>query len=520
MALKIERARLALGCYLLALASLLASGLKYLLDPVIDGWMRGGVVLAVAAAAAGVLLDPARVRRAFSGRQARYGGNAALFGAGFLGILVVINALAVSYPQRIDLTEDKEFSLSPETELLLSELSEPVKLTGFYTPDRASARDQIRPLLDAFDSKSNGRVSYEFIDPRANPLAADQYGITRDASMAVSLGGESHVIEFPSEREIASAIVRLTNPENRVVYFLTGHGELELTDTGETGLSQLQSSLVSKNYGVEPLNLLVEGEVPGEASVVVAAAPRTQLTEQELQLIDEYLTGGGSLVVLLEPSAVTQLDPADDSLNGYLRENWGVYARNDFVVDLGSSLAYIGLSFSYGTHPITERISNFLTQYPSARSLEQSETIPPSRRVTQLVQTSEQSWGETDFAAIIEQGSIRFDEQLETAGPLVLAAALDDSEQGARLVVVGDADFTSNGGFFAGGNGDLMVNSIDWAAHQEDLIDITPRQRTVRQVLPATRSTVTLLIFGTTVLIPGGIILAGGLVWWNRRKLA
>jgi len=520
MALKVERARLAVGCYLLAVVGLLASGVKYLLDPVIDGWLRGGVVVVLAAAAAGVLLDPARVRQAFSGRQARYGGNAALFGVGFLGILVVINALAASYPQRIDLTEDKEFSLSPETELLLSELSEPVKLTGFYTPDRASARDQIRPLLDAFTTKSNGLVSYEFIDPRSNPLAADQFGVTRDASMAASLGGESHLIEFPSEREIASAIVRLTNPENRVVYFLTGHGELDLAETGETGLSQLQSSLASKNYGVETLNLLVEGEVPGDASVVVAAAPRTQLTEPELQLIDEYLAAGGSLVALLEPSAVTQLDPADDSLNAYLRENWGVSARNDFVVDLGSSLAYIGLSFSYGTHPITERVSNFLTQYPSARSIEVSETADPARTVTQLVLTSERSWGETDFAAIVEQGTIQFDEQIETAGPLVLAAALDDSEQGARLVVVGDADFTSNGGFFAGGNGDLMVNSIDWAAHQEDLIDITPRQRTVRQVLPATRSTIILLVVGTTVLIPGGIILAGGLVWWNRRKLA
>ncbi len=520
MALKIERARLALGCYLLALAALLASGVKYLLDPVIDGWLRGGVVVVVAAAAGGVLLDPARVRQALSGRQARYGGNAALFGVGFLGILVVINGLAVSYPQRIDLTEDKEFSLSPETELLLSELSEPMKLTGFYTPDRASARDQIRPLLDAFVTKSKGLLSYEFIDPRSNPLAADQFGVTRDASMAVSLGGESHLIEFPSEREIASAIVRLTNPENRVVYFLTGHGEPDLAETGETGLSQLQSSLVSKNYGVEVLNLLVEGEVPGDASALVAAAPRTQLTEPELQLIDDYLLAGGSLVALLEPSAVTQLDPADDSLNSYLRENWGIAARNDVVVDLGSRLELVGLSFSYGPHPITERVSSFMTQYPSSRSIEVSESIEPTRTVTRLVETSEQSWGETDFAAIVDGSTIQFDEQLETAGPLVLAAALEDSQQGARLVVIGDVDFTSNGGFFAGGNGDLMVNSIDWAAHQEDLIDITPRQRTFRQVLPATRSTVILLVVGTTVLIPGGIVLAGGWVWWNRRKLS
>jgi ABC-type uncharacterized transport system involved in gliding motility auxiliary subunit len=518
MALKIERARLAAGCFLLGLIALLGSGVKYLFDPVIDGWLRGGVVVAVAAGVAGVLLDPARVRQALSGRQARYGGNAVLFGVGFLGILVVINALAVSYPQRIDLTEDKEFSLSPETELLLSELSEPVKLTGFYTPDRASARDQIRPLLDEFVSKSNGLVSYEFIDPRSNPLAADLFGVTRDASMAATLGEDSHLIEFPSEREITSAIVRLTNPEDRVVYFLTGHGELELEETGEIGLSQLKSSLESKNYGVQALNLLVEGEVPGDASVVIAAAPRTQMTEQELQLINDYLVSGGSLIIMLEPSAVTQLDLADDSLNSYLLENWGVGARDDFVVDLGSSLYLVGLSFSYGTHPITERVSSFLTQYPSARSIEISEAADPARTITQLVMTSERSWGETDFAAIAEGSTIQFDEQIETSGPLVLAAALEDSQSGARLVVFGDGDFASNGGFFAGGNGDLMVNSVDWAARQEDLIDITPRQRTVRQVLPATRSTVTLLVFGTTVVIPGGIVLAGGWVWWNRRK--
>ena len=520
MALKFERARLAVVCYMLGLVALLASGVKYLFDPVIDGWLRGGLVVAVVAGVAGVLLDPARLRKALSGRQARYGGNAALFAFGLLGILVVINAVAASYPQRIDLTEDKQFSLSPETELLLSELSEPVKITGFYTPDRASSRDQIRPLLDTFVAKSGGLVSYEFIDPRSNPLAADQFGVTRDASMAVTLGEESHLIEFPSEREITSAIVRLTNPENRVVYFLTGHGELDLADTGQTGLSQLKSSLESKNYGVKALNLLVEGEVPGDASVVVAAAPRTQLSEQELQLLNEYLTGGGSLITMLEPSAVTQLDPADDSLNNYLRENWGVSARNDFVVDLGSSLFSVGLSFSYGTHPITERVSSFLTQFPSARSIELSESVDPARTATQLVLTSERSWGETDFAAIVAGSSIQFDEQIETAGPLALAAALEDSQLGARLVVIGDDDFASNGGFFAGGNGDLIVNSVDWAARQENLIDITPHQRTVRQVLPATRSTVTLLVLGTTVVIPGGIILAGGLVWWNRRKLA
>ena len=280
MALTLERSRLVLGAYALGLIALLASGFKYLIDPVFDIWVQVGIAVAIAATAAGVLLDRDRVRKALSGRQARYGSNALLVSLGFTGILVVVNVLAFSNPQRIDLTEDKEFSLSPETVLLLSELSEPVELKGFYTPDRASSRDRMRPLLDEFVSESEGLVSYEFIDPRSNPLAADRYGVTRDGSMAVIIGEESHVIEFPSEREITSAIVRLINPENRVVYFLTGHGERGLDETGDDGLSQFKSALESKNYGVQGLNLLIEPSVPADAAVLFVAAPQTPLAEE------------------------------------------------------------------------------------------------------------------------------------------------------------------------------------------------------------------------------------------------
>jgi ABC-type uncharacterized transport system involved in gliding motility auxiliary subunit len=132
--------------------------------------------------------------------------------------------------------------------------------------------------------------------------------------------------------------------------------------------------------------------------------------------------------------------------------------------------------------------------------------------------TSERSWGETDFAAVMDSSSIEIDEELEAAGPLALAVAAQNNSSGARIVVVGDADFAANGAFFVGGNGDFIVNSLDWAAKQDNLIDITPGRRTQRQVIPATRSTVLLLIVGTAVVIPVGILAAGGSVWWSRRK--
>jgi ABC-type uncharacterized transport system involved in gliding motility auxiliary subunit len=138
--------------------------------------------------------------------------------------------------------------------------------------------------------------------------------------------------------------------------------------------------------------------------------------------------------------------------------------------------------------------------------------------VTRLVETSDRSWGETDFEAIASGADIGFDEGVESAGPLVVAAAVEDLGTGARLVVVGDSDFAANNDFFNAGNGDLMVNSVDWAAKQEQLISITPKETTQRVVVPGTRQTVVLLLLLTVVVIPGGVVAAGASVWWSRRK--
>ena len=511
----IERSKLALISFSTGLGSMVVAGFVVLFERSVTLWAQVAIGIGIGALGLGLVLDWHRIRRFLSGRQARFGSNALILGGAFFGVLVVVNVVAASNPQRIDLTEDKEHSLQSETVLLLSGLSEPVSIIGFYTPDRSGSRDLIRPILDEYSSKSDGRVSYEFIDPRANPLAADVYGITRDGSMAVTLGDSRHVVEFPSETEITSAIVRLSNPENRTVYFLTGHGEHQLDDPGEHGLAQFMQALEAKSYGVKVLNLVVDPTIPADAAAIVAAAPARALSEPELNLIDEYLKSGGALVALIEPSPVTELDAEQDALNSYLREEWGVYARNDFVVDLASMHEYVGLSADYGSHPITERVQTMLTQFPSARSIAVAEA---DIATTELVTTSVRSWGETDFASVVEGGSMELNEETEAAGPLALAVAIDDNLTGARLVVIGDADFATNGGYSAGGNGDLIVNSVDWAAKLDNLIDITPRERTQRQVIPAMMSTILMISILALVVIPGAILLAGGWVWWSRRR--
>ena len=513
-----NRSRLASIAYLAAAVLLLGSLAWFVINRSADVYVQVGLALAVLALAGAILLDPQRVRGALTGRQARYGSNAALLTIAVVGILGVANYLAYNNPQSVDLTETRDFSLTPETLLILDQLQGPVHLIGFYTADSADGRDLSRALFDVYQRNGRGKVSYEFVDPRANPIAADRFGVQRDASVVVAAGAASEVLSYPSEEELTGAILRMTNPEERKVYFVVGHGERDLEATDEAGYSELRRALVAKNYQVESLSPLSAGAIPEDALALVVAGPTTDLQPEESQLIQEYLAQGGALVLLSEPTAALAAAEPLNPLGEYLAEEWGVAFQDDLVLDLNSSLPLTAIAAEYGEHAITARMRNLRSYFPSARSLRLEPVENPLLQLSPLVRTADNSWGEADYAGLTEGGNLVFDEGQDVAGPLLLAAAAEDLETGSRLVVIGDSDFAANADFLGLGNGDLLVNSIDWAAHQDKLISLTPKPAISRFVLPPSAQAIGGMFLVTVVLIPAVVVAGGGYVWWSRRR--
>lgn len=517
--MNLDRSKLATISYWLAPVALALTAGWYIVQRQFDTFVQVGVGLTVVLLAAGILLEPDRVRRALTGRQARYGSNALLLSVAVLGILAVINYLAVHNPQSWDVTEDQQYSLSPESVALVETLDSPVQVKGFYTPNLARARDNLKPLLDQYQIASDGNITYEFIDPNSNPLQADQYGVTRDGSLVVLQDDRSEVLTTPSERTISSAIIRVTQGNPKAVYFLTGHGERDLEEGSQGGYTSAQSGLESKNYTVQTLNLLSQGTVPDDADVVVVAAPQKPLSPDEVDALDSYLSDGGSLMVMIEPSVTSGLAVADDPLATYLQETWGVEVHDDVIVDLMSQRGFDAIALNYGSHPITNQMGNLASAFPGSLSL--SAQAPEGVGVTDtpLVMTGQNSWGETDLQSVQADGQgPEFDENTDLAGPLTVAVAAANTQEESRVVVYGDSDFASNAYYTQLGNGDLFLNSVDWLAHQEELIQLTPKQQTQRIVTPPTVQATGLIFLLTVILLPGGVIGAGVTVWWRRRQ--
>lgn len=459
------------------------------------------------------MLEPDQIRRALTGRQARYGSNIAITSVAFLGILIVVNWFAFNNPKNWDVTQDKSNTLAPETIQALETLPQPVEAIAFYASlSPQSATD----LLDKFKANSNGKFTYRFVNPDTDPLAARAAGITGDGKILLQMGERKEIANFASETELTRALIKLINPEPRAVYFLTGHGEPSL-EGGNLSLATAKSTLESKNYTVNSLNLLAENKIPEDALAVIVAGPVKQVSEYEVQLLKQYVDNGGSLVVMEDPLLLTEFGNSPDPLADYLAAEWGILLNDDIIIDLNSQQILNAISASANEHPITRNLSaNYLTIMPRARSITLN-TAAEGISQTALLLTSPNSWGEKNFTTA-EGSQLSFDPAEDIQGPLTLAAAAENASTKGRVVVVGNSFFATDEMFDVYGNGNFFINSVDWAAEQENLINITPNTPTQRTFLPPNQIQLLIILLGSVLFIPGLVVFAGISSWLARRR--
>jgi gliding motility-associatede transport system auxiliary component len=508
---------------ILGLVTLVVAVLLYVVNqtfstPVQIVLSAGVVLLAVAA-----ILRPDAIRVALSGRRTRYGSNALIMTVAFIGIVVLLNVLGNRYPQRFDLTENKDFSLSPQTIQILQGLKTPVHVIGFFTagdPSRTDAED----LLKEYKVYSD-KFTYEFVDPDVQRAFARQFQNPYSGSVFFTAGAKQQKAASIDEQSLTTALLKVTTDKPKVAYFIIGHGERDIQDTSNAGFSQIRQKMEDDNYQVATLTLATTSTVPSDASVLILASPQTELPQKELDTLSNYLQHGGRLVVLADPGL-------PDPLGSSLSAAYGFDLPNDFVVDvpnalLGSPLTPVITHYPY--HRITEQLGNLATFFPLARPIVLTTNIPSTVTVTSLVQTSSgddlgrpNSWADTGLKELSSsQPNVQFNPaDGDIKGPINLAVAVENSDTKARLVVFGNSEFVSDNGLnmMGGqvGNADIFLNAVNWAAEEETLISVRSKPPTNRQIF-LTGEQLRLVFLSTVVLLPLAVIAAGVAVWWRRR---
>jgi ABC-type uncharacterized transport system involved in gliding motility auxiliary subunit len=457
-------------------------------------------------------------------RSTRYSANAVLYTGIFLAILVLINIVANTHPFRTDLTEGGLFSLSDQSQKVLDNLEEDVEVLAFF---QAAKGTKLEDLLKNYANYSS-RFTYKFIDPVQHPEKANQHEVTTTDILVVKCGDRETKIPGVGEEDITNAILKIANPLQKKIHFLTTHGERGMDDEENQGYYVAKKALENENYEVLPLELYMLEDVPEDTSVLLVASPEKQLEQGELDAVERYIDRGGNALFLMDPGSAPGMD-------AFLAK-WGVDVGNNVVVDqvfrlfYGPALGVDPVVASYGVHEITRDFEG-QTLFHMARSVNLAEPLPQGVTGVSLAKTSASSWAETDLERFFSKSEVARSEE-DLGGPVSIAVALtveakggpdEEAEEGdedagkeSRVVIFGDAAFIDNEHIAKMYNADLFLNTVNWLAEEEELISIRPKTTRGSRVLMTPQETRD-IFYMSVLILPEALLLFGLAIWWRRR---
>ena len=482
-----------------------------------------------------LVLSPRAVAIFMAGRQGRYGTNVAIMTVAFFVILILINFLMFRSPNRLDVTATRIFSPAQQTLQVLDSLEGPIRANAFFSPtdaDSTLVRQQAEDLLNEFARRSNN-FTYRFIDPEINRSIAVHYDVTDFPVVVfedIDTGVHQGVFSF-TQQDFVTGILVVSGTQQKVVYHLTGHGEASITrtianETDDEGFDFAIQGMQRDNYRVFPLNLRQDGFVPEDAAVLVIPGPKQNLDQDEMQIVADYLAGGGKLIVLLDPDA-------PDSYRELLAV-WGLAVGKYRIADLISNVAGESTSpmvqrsnAQFGTSGLTginiaDQLNNvFFTDATAVLPSIPLEDLPAFMSYTGLARTTPASWmeshpEETDYNPADDiQGPLDVAAVMQ-AGASLAGDIVPGENNLAKVIVIGDSDFARNKFFFQSDNANLLLNSINWLAEDYELISIREPAIPIR-VLVLNQRERDFIKWTGWFLPPILMLVISVVVWWRRR---
>ena len=491
-------------------------------------------------------------------------GSLAVLQTALLAVIgIALNYLAVHHYTRADLSRSADYTLSSATRRYLAgdALNHRDKPVQWILAFRRTSPfyERVRAIAEEYARLSNGKIKLRLVDPLRSPDRMQEvsaaYGLTLvrdliiidarnddspvttedanktrvlnphvklviadDMGVFTAAEGSRKLTGFQGEALLTARLVESLEGHPRKMALLADKSRLAADDARSPGKS-LEELLRFQNIQLGTLHLSGLTDIPEDVAGIVLAAPKYDLSEAELAVLERYWNKPRAAILVLIDGG-----DAPAKLRAFLRGN-GITARKDRVIarEKNSLVTTARCVFTRGVD-FTRDLAGQTTEFGGASSsLDVREGADDllNRRIYPmgLIKVLDGFWGETKFG----QGHEAFDEQEDNKPPLHLAACVtrgaesDDrfAADTSRMIVLSNTDFLDPK-YQSAQNLDFLASSVNWLVGRESLTGIGPRPLGTYK-LPLLEAQVSFINRVNLFFLPAMLGLVGAFVWSSRR---
>ncbi|SDB42379.1 ABC-type uncharacterized transport system [Ruminococcaceae bacterium FB2012] len=503
-------------------------------------------------------------------RQLKHGMMATVLTLVFVAAVVLVNVIATvifeRYPLTLDLTKEKKYSISDQSEEYVKSIDTDVTVTVFSTEDNFLAlSDYTRQAVEVLKKfrQYNDRISYRFVDIDSNPdivkdygtdtvtsydimfetnptadvkrtrkvtlidllsfkdellTNLNNYGMTLD-TLVSQMGSPLTFLQYygvyveasRADEAFTSALMAVTDPNPVTAVFVTGRKEAEK-------LEYLQSLLEANGYQVKTIDITKE-EIPAETNLVVVPAPTVDYLPEEVKKLSDYLDNDGKMgKQMLYAGSIRQAETPN--IDEFMEE-WGIKVGTGVICEQSGDNYY---RFPYYT--ITTDVSTNFTQDLNADPVLLN---CMSRPITLLFDERNNNGTEAyvkstpnAYAADMKTGEqLNKGQQIYTA---VASKAVFSSEDGkgtySNIIVYGSVETLADSylSFTQFSNREYVLSLINGVTHKTST-GITIEPKVIEgNVFDLTDSQRSGLQWTFTLIIPAVVLVIGGIIWLRRKN--
>ena len=470
-----------------------------------------------------------------------------------IAVVIVFNLVVGQIPEayrNLDVSSTKIYDISDTTTELLDSLDNEVDMKVLAVKDDTDER--ITTFLSRYASLSD-KINVEWIDPVLHPSALTDYDTTENTiviscedtgkTTTVSFNdilvmdqysyyyyGTTSYTEFDGEGQLTGAVNYVTNEADHTIYQTTGHGESTLSTT--------ITDLMEKNsYTLSEVNLLMSTSIPEDCDLLLMYAPTTDLSEDEAQMLRDYLAGGGKVMILFGDTSSADLP----SLAGVLSE-YGIEAADGYIADptrcYQGNYYYIFPELSV-SGDLADNISSEMVLLTNAHGMNLTDPERDTISTTSFMASSDQAYAVTEetqqqgsytLGAVATETIESTDEEESDSGDDAETDTADeedtsdsaesDSEEAteSRLTVISagsliDQSITDT--FPQLENTQIFMNAV--TANFEGVQNLSIEAKSLGTEYNTMQHT-GLLSFLAIFGIPAVILIGGFVVWFRRRR--